>query len=83
MSQREIADHFGVSETMAGKYVKNGERVGLWTREQVKRWLANGKGRRTKGQTWAPVRPHPGDLEGLNEPGEARPGDGGALEDVL
>lgn len=83
VSQREIADHFGVSETMAGKYVKNGERVGLWTREQVKRWLANGKGRRTKGQTWAPVRPHPGDLEGLNEPGEARPGDGGALEDVL
>jgi hypothetical protein len=64
-TQVEIAAHFGVSPAMAGKYIKKGLDVGLWTREQVGRWFAKGKGRRTRGSTQTPVRPS---ADWLNEP---------------
>jgi hypothetical protein len=56
VSQTEIADHFGVSPAMAGKYVKKGIGIGLWSKEQVGRWLAKGKARRSAGKTEAPIR---------------------------
>jgi hypothetical protein len=64
LNQVEIADHFGVSPAMAGKYIKKGLAIGLWTKEQVGRWFAKGKGRRTQGTTEAPVRPS---MEWTNE----------------
>jgi hypothetical protein len=64
-NQKEIADHFGVSPTMAGKYVKKGLSVGLWAQEQLGRWFAKGKRLRTRGTTEAPVRPS---MDWMNEP---------------
>jgi AAA domain len=64
-TQREIADYFDVSPTAAGKYIEKGLSVGLGTSEQVSRWFAKGKARRTNSKTEAPVRPS---KEWMNEP---------------
>ena len=56
LSQKEIADHFGVSRVMAGKSVKKGISIGLWSHEQIGRWMAKGKARRSAGETKAPIR---------------------------
>ena len=56
-NQKEIADHFDVSKTMARKYIDKGITLGLWTQEQVGRWFANGKRLRTLKKTDEPVRP--------------------------
>jgi KaiC/GvpD/RAD55 family RecA-like ATPase len=56
-TKAEIAIYYDVSPTMADKYIKQGLRYGLWTEENISRWLANGKKLRTQGQTQAPVRP--------------------------
>src|SRR5262249_48681540 len=56
-SQKEIADHFGVSKTMARKYIDKGIDLGLCTQEQVGRWFSNGKRLRTLKKTDEPVRP--------------------------
>jgi AAA domain len=56
-NQKEIADHFGVSKTMAKNYIDKGISIGLWTQEQVGRWFSYGKRLRTLRKTEAPVRP--------------------------
>ncbi len=56
-TQKEIADHFGVSPRMAGKYLERGIELGLWTEETISRGLGLGKRRRAAGKTEAPVRP--------------------------
>lgn len=43
LSQKEVADYFGVSKTMARKYIDKGVSLGLWTEEQIGRWLNKGK----------------------------------------
>ena len=53
--QKEIADYFDVSKTMARKYIDKGIRLGLWTEQHVGRWFASGKRFRTLGKTEAPV----------------------------
>jgi KaiC/GvpD/RAD55 family RecA-like ATPase len=57
LNQKEIAHHFGVTPTMAGKYVAKGLSVALWTKEQIGRWFAKGKSLRARGKTEAPIRP--------------------------
>ena len=56
VSQKEIADYFDVSKTMARKYIDKGISLGLWTEEQVGRWFAKGKALRTQKKTEAPFR---------------------------
>ena len=56
-NQKEIADHFDVSKTMARKYIDKGITLGLWTQEQVSRWFSKGKAFRKRGKTEPPVRP--------------------------
>jgi hypothetical protein len=56
INQKEISDHFGVSPPMAGKYIKKGIKAGLWRDDQIGRWFAKGKRRRTMNQTEPPVR---------------------------
>jgi len=56
ISQKEIADQFNVSKTMAGKYIDKGIRIGLWTEQQVSRWFTTGKRLRTLRKTEPPVR---------------------------
>lgn len=53
--QKEIADYFDVTKTMARKYIDKGIRLGLWTEQHVGRWFASGKRLRTLGKTEAPV----------------------------
>ena len=72
-NQKEIADHFGVSKTMARKYIDKGITLGLWTQEQIGRWFSKGKALRHRGKTEAPVRPS---ADWLNE----ELGDDGALD---
>ena len=55
-SQKEIADYFNVSKTMARKYIDKGIGLGLWTEEQVSRWFAKGKMFRAQNKTQAPLR---------------------------
>ena len=57
INQKEIADAFNVSKTMAKKYLDKGIRVGIWTQDNVGRWFANGKFKRTRGSTKPPIRP--------------------------
>ncbi len=64
-TQKEIADFFGVSPTMARKYLDQGIRLGIWNEEAISRGLSLGKQRRTKGQTDAPIRP---DTAWMDEP---------------
>jgi KaiC/GvpD/RAD55 family RecA-like ATPase len=56
-SQKEIGDFFGVSATMARKYLNRGIKLGIWTEETISRGLALGKRLRTTGKTEAPVPP--------------------------
>jgi hypothetical protein len=56
-AQKEIAVYFGVSPTMARKYIDQGIGLGLWTDENISRWLALGKRLRTEGKTQEPVQP--------------------------
>jgi hypothetical protein len=72
-NQKEIADHFDVSKTMAKNYIDKGISIGLWTQEHVSRWFSKGKAFRTLRKTEAPVRPSTewlhedlGDDEGLD-----------------
>lgn len=51
---KEIADFYGVSKMMATKYIKRGEELGLWTREEVDRWIAMGRQRRKDGTLEGP-----------------------------
>jgi hypothetical protein len=57
MTQKEIGDYFGVSPTMARKYLDQGINLGLWTEETVSRGLGLGKRHRENGKTEAPVPP--------------------------
>jgi AAA domain len=57
MTQKEIAEFFGVTPTMARKYLDQGIKLGLWSEETISRGLALGKRLRTRGKTEAPVRP--------------------------
>jgi hypothetical protein len=56
-TKKEIADYYCVTPTMAGKYIERGVQLGLWNEENISRWLAFGKRRRTEGKTKPPVRP--------------------------
>ena len=57
INQKEISDQFGVSKTMAKKYLDKGIRVGIWTQDNVSRGFAKGKYRRDRGNTEPPLRP--------------------------
>lgn len=54
---KEIADLYGVSRTMITKYVDKGKQLGLWTQQDVNRWIVKGKNLRNLGKTEAPIRP--------------------------
>jgi hypothetical protein len=56
-TQREIATFFGVSPTMARKYLDHGISFGMWTEETISRGLSLGKRQRAAGKTQAPVAP--------------------------
>jgi hypothetical protein len=56
-TQKEIGDFFGVSPTMARKYLDQGMKLGMWTEETISRGLGLGKRLRTRGKTEAPVAP--------------------------
>jgi len=56
-TQVEIGTYFGVTPTMARKYIDRGIKLGLWTEDKIGRWLANGKRLRRQGKTEAPVAP--------------------------
>lgn len=68
---REIGDVYGVSKQMASKYAEKAKRLGLWTAEQERMWLAKGKKFRTEGKTQAPMS-WAGEAE--EEPEEAQEG---------
>jgi len=59
-----VCNRFGVSKTMARKYIDKGITLGLWTQEQVGRWFSKGKHLRRLKKTDEPVRPS---TEWLNE----------------
>jgi len=52
-----VCNRFGVSKTMARKYIDKGITLGLWTQEQIGRWFPKGKALRHRGKTEAPVPP--------------------------
>ena len=56
-TQKEIGDYYGVTPTMARKYIDQGIRYGLWNDENVSRWFGLGKRLRRENKTEAPVRP--------------------------
>jgi hypothetical protein len=56
-SQKEIATYFGKNPTTAKNWIDQGIMLGLWTEDQVSRWLALGKRKRDEGKTEAPVKP--------------------------
>lgn len=56
-NQKEIADIYGFSQPTARKKLDQGIKLGMWTEEEVSRWFANGKRKRARGLTEAPVRP--------------------------
>jgi hypothetical protein len=64
-TQKEIGDYFGVTPTMARKYLDQGIRLGMWTEETISRGLSLGKRLRSQGKTEAPVSP---DASWKNEP---------------
>jgi KaiC/GvpD/RAD55 family RecA-like ATPase len=55
-TQKEIADLYDVTPTMARKYLDKGDRLRMWTKEEVSRWFAIAKRKRAQGSTEAPVR---------------------------
>ena len=57
VTQKEIADYYGFTPTMAGKYIGRGVQLGLWNEENISRWFSLGKRRRTEGKTEPPVQP--------------------------
>jgi hypothetical protein len=57
INQKEISDGFGVSKPTAKKYLDKGLRLGIWTDDNVSRWFAKGKHRRSQGGTEPPIRP--------------------------
>lgn len=71
INQKEISDHFGVSKTMAKKYLDKGVRVGIWTQENVSRGFAKGKYRRDRGSTEPPLRPVSDWQTEMTEPDDA------------
>jgi KaiC/GvpD/RAD55 family RecA-like ATPase len=56
ITQKEIADLYDVTPTMARKYLDKGIRLRMWTEAEVGRWFAIGKRKRGQGSTQAPVR---------------------------
>jgi hypothetical protein len=68
MTQKEIADYYGFTPTMAGKYIERGLQLGLWNKENISRWFSLGKRRRTEGKTEPPVGPdHSWETEELDQ----------------
>jgi hypothetical protein len=57
VTQKEIGDFFGVSGTMARKYLDQGISFGMWTEETISRGLSLGKRQRAARKTNAPVAP--------------------------
>src|SRR5262249_35044650 len=57
ITQKEIADVYGVSPTTAGNWVKKGVKLGRGTEDEVSAWFSKGKRGRMAGKTEAPVRP--------------------------
>jgi hypothetical protein len=82
INQKEISDQFGVSKPMARKYIDKGIRLGIWTEDNVSRWLAKGKYRRAKHSTEPPVRPSSDWLTETLEPDEAAAGAAGSHTDL-
>jgi hypothetical protein len=70
ITQKEIADLYGVTPTMARKYIDKGIQVGLWTEQHISRWFAKGKSLRTLGKTQPPGR---ASLDWKHEPLEIGP----------
>jgi hypothetical protein len=56
ITQKEIGDLYGVTGTMARKYIDKGIRVGLWSEQLISRWFAKGKTLRKAGKTQPPGR---------------------------
>jgi len=54
---REIADLYGLSKPMGRKYVERGARLGLWTEDEVSRWIGRGLTLRKDKKTSPPIRP--------------------------
>ena len=70
-SQKEIAAYFDKSATTARDWINKGILLGLWTEDQISRWLALGQRRRNENKTEEPVRPDANwRNEGLTEDGE-------------
>jgi hypothetical protein len=65
VTQKEIGDFFGVSGTMARKYLDQGIGFGLWTKETISRGLSLGKRLRKERKTHEPVAP---DASWVDEP---------------
>ena len=53
---KEIADFYGVSKPAVTKYIDRGKALGLWTDEDVSRWLDLGKRLRKLGKRQAPPK---------------------------
>jgi hypothetical protein len=70
-TQREMAEVYGVSETMIGKYREKGIALGLWTQEWWDRMMRLGKAARTRGTRMAPANMYEDKDDG--SPEEASP----------
>lgn len=46
ITQKEIADEFGISPQMTGKDITRGVELGLWTQQDISQWLRKGKAKR-------------------------------------
>jgi hypothetical protein len=56
-SQAEIAAHYGKSPPTARAYIERGIRAGLWTEDDIDRWIGLGKRLRLEGETQEPTKP--------------------------
>ena len=71
---KEIADHFGLSKPMGRGIIEQGKKVGLWTDDEVSRWLNKGKLMRSLKKTQAPLPAADWQTEADEEDREGEPG---------
>jgi RecA-family ATPase len=50
-TQQAIAADFDVDPSTVSRWIRQGEQLGIWNKNQIKRWLKNGKGRPTLSET--------------------------------